>query len=562
MKKVYFQSILIADIQKHTAHFQEFSAGLNVVTSSENHVGKSSLLKSLYYTLGAEVGFDSVWDKNSKLYVVNICVNDEKYRIARYMKRFAIFHGKKLLKITDSITKELAPLLGDLFGFAVYLPNKETEKVEMAPPAFTFMPYYIDQDTGWTGLYDSFSFIMQYKKPDRIKSLYYHLNIYNKNTVELMARRDQLRERLEQLMAEEERLTTVLSALNGEIENLPPADNVMELESHLKIPQTRIEKLVKRIGESRNSIQALETTLHLHQHQLEVINEYHSIKTDNIDAANIAPHTCPKCGYILDEEIFNIVKTNYSTLNEEYMCQQIQLIIDSIQGKLSIEKESYVALTQQLKAEEAAFNVEKDEFEVYVKQRGLQDSLRRFTTERDKNQENIFVVSEDIKTVSKEINKLPNKKEVEEKYIEYVRLNIMKLDAWDPTYDDNIRLLKPIKAQGTLENKIILAQFIGLFQTMEYFKSSATRFPFVVDSPRAKEPSYTSSVEILKMIAELKMLPQIILATMDYSDYQNEIETSANIITLTEQRKLLQECDYIENESLIVGLQDLLKNQS
>lgn len=562
MKEVYFQSVLIADLQNHMARFQEFSAGLNVVTSSENHVGKSSLLKSLYYALGAEVGFDSVWDKNSKLYVVDFCVGEEKYRIARYMRRFAVFHGQKLLKITDSITNELAPFLGDVFGFAVYLPNKETEKVEMAPPAFTFMPYYIDQDTGWSGLYDSFSSINQYKKPDRIKSLYYHLNIYTKNTVELMARRDQLKERVERLMSEKERLSTVLSALNGEMENLPPADDIIELENHLKIPQKRIEELVKKIGESRNSIQALETTLHQHQHQLEVINEYHSMKTEIIDASNITPHTCPKCGYIFDEEIFNIVKANYSALNGEYMCQQIQLIIDSIQCKLSMAKESYVDLMQQLKKEEAVFVVEKDEFEVYVKQRGLQNSLRHFSADLDKNRVDIFDTSEDIKAINKEIIKLPKKKEVEEKYIEYVRLNIMKLNAWDPTYDDNIRLLKPIKAQGTLENKIILAQFIGLFQTMEYFKSSATRFPFVVDSPRAKEPSYASSVEILKMIAGLKMLPQIILATMDYLDYQDEVETAANIITLTEPRKLLRERDYIENEPLIIGLQELLKNQN
>ena len=56
-------------------------------------------------------------------------------------------------------------------------------------------------------------------------------------------------------------------------------------------------------------------------------------------------------------------------------------------------------------------------------------------------------------------------------------------------YDGTIRLLKPIKAQGTLENKIILAQFVALFQTMEYFKTGATRFSFVVDSPLAKEAS-------------------------------------------------------------------------
>ncbi len=78
-------------------------------------MGKSSLLKSMYYTLGAEVDFDSVWDRQSKLYVVTLSVDEKEYCIARFLKRFAVFEGKILIKITDSVTQELAPLLGDIF---------------------------------------------------------------------------------------------------------------------------------------------------------------------------------------------------------------------------------------------------------------------------------------------------------------------------------------------------------------------------------------------------------------------------------------------------------------
>ena len=66
MKEVYFKEIMIADMQNETARIQPFEKGLNVVTSVDNHMGKSSLLKSMYYTLGAEVDFDSVWDKQFK----------------------------------------------------------------------------------------------------------------------------------------------------------------------------------------------------------------------------------------------------------------------------------------------------------------------------------------------------------------------------------------------------------------------------------------------------------------------------------------------------------------
>lgn len=560
MREVFFQNILIADLQKNTARLQNFSKGLNVVTSADNHVGKSSLLKSLYYTLGADVEFDSVWDKNTKLYVATVYVNDEMYRIARFMKRFAVFHNDDLLLITDSVTKELTPLLGKIFDFAVYLPNKDTKKVEIAPPTFTFMPYYIDQDKGWSGLYNSFASLLQYKSTDRIKSLYYHLNIYTKDTVELMARRDILKDRLEALQNENTRLYTVLNALQDESGNLLPADNLQELESLLEIPKRRIEALINQVGTVRNSIQELEAALFQHQHRLEVISGHRTLKGVYSDADSSNPHICPNCGYVFDEELFNIVRANYGTVNEKYLCQQIQLIIDSVTAKLSASKERYVSLMSELKQEETAFTSQKDEFNIYVRQRGLQDSIRRFSDELGKIKAEDADISVEIKKLNNELSKLPNKKEVEEKYIEYVRLNIMSLDAWDAAYDGTIKLLKPIKAQGTLENKIILAQVVGLFQTMDYFKSSATRFPFVVDSPRAKEASIVSSKEILKMIVQLQLLPQIILATIDYSTFQFEIDVPANVITLTEQRKLLSEQDYADNKTYIIALSELLKN--
>lgn len=241
------------------------------------------------------------------------------------------------------------------------------------------------------------------------------------------------------------------------------------------------------------------------------------------------------------------------------MCQQIQLLINSVSEKLDSEKKKYVDLSRQMKVEEKAFQAQKDEFDIYIRRRGLAASAMRFQKQLDRTTLEIQKIEEDLKEINKELRKLPNKKEVEEKYVEYVRLNIMALGAWNPSYEGKIHLLKPIKAQGTLENKIILAQFVAIFQTMEYFKTSATRFSFVVDSPRAKEASASSSKDILKMIAQMKMLPQVILATINYSEYKPEIEIPANIITLSEKGKLLREDDYTKKRDMIRGIHELLK---
>ena len=561
MKEMYFDNILIADIVEKTAHFHKFEKGFNVVTSQDNHVGKSSLLKSLYFAMGAEVDFDNVWNKNTKLYVVEFYIDEIKFSVARWQKAFALFRETELILTTKSVSRDLARKFEKIFSFAVYMANKKTNRIELAPPAFTFMPYYIDQDRGWSGLYESFSNIDQYKKSDRTKSLYYHLGIYTRSTVELMAKRDTLKDKIEHLKAEEEKSRITIESLYAEIQNLLPADSIEELERNLIIPKERISLLVSRIGETRNKIQSLETALYQHEHQLEVIQEYRKIK-DGVSVCEDRDkiHICPKCGYSFDEEIYSIVRSNYNLQNEDYMYKQIEQIISSIASELEKYKESYVSLMDELKQQEQAYDEKQDSYEVYLRQRGLQDSVRHFTEQLSENVYEQEEHGKGIKEIDKELRKLPNKKEVEENYIENVRLNIIKLDAWNSAYEGNIKLLKPIKAQGTLENKIILAQMIGLFQTMQYFRTNTILFPFVVDSPRAKEASHTSSKDILKLIFEMDNLPQVILATMDYSDFENEMKRRAKVTVLSEKRKLLNGDTYREYQSVIEELQELLSS--
>lgn len=561
MKEMYFDNILIADIVENTAHFHKFKKGFNVVTSQDNHVGKSSLLKSLYFTMGAEVDFDNVWNKNTKLYVVEFYIDEIKFRLARWQKAFALFRGIELILTTKSVSRDLAREFEKIFSFAVYMANKKTNKIELAPPAFTFMPYYIDQDRGWSGLYESFSNIDQYKKPDRIKSLYYHLGIYTQSTVELMAKRDTLKDKIEQLKAEEEKSRITIESLYAEIQNLVPADSIEELERNLLIPKERIALLVSRIGEIRNKIQSLETALYQHEHQLEVIQEYRKIK-DGVSVREDQDeiYICPNCGYSFDEEIYSIVRASYNLQNEDYMYKQIKQIISSIASELEKYKENYVSLMDELKQQEQAYDEKQDSYEVYLRQRGLQGSVKHFTEQLGKNIYKQEAYGKEIKEIDKELRKLPNKKAVEENYIENVRLNIIKLDAWNSAYDRNIKLLKPIKAQGTLENKIILAQMMGLFQTMQYFRTNTILFPLVVDSPRAKEASHTSSKDILKLIFEMDYLPQVILATVDYSDFENEMKRRAKVTVLSEKRKLLNDDTYREYQSTIEELQELLSS--
>lgn len=235
-----------------------------------------------------------------------------------------------------------------------------------------------------------------------------------------------------------ERLQTILSALQEETKSLLPAENVQELEVQLTIPKKRIEDLVSRLGQARNEIQEYEAELIQHQHRLEVVSEYRAIKKKDAPKQIVQPETlfsCPHCGYIFDEELFNMVRANYSAVNEEYLCQQIQFIISSTQKKLESVKSNYVELMSELKKEETAYQDSKDRFDVYIRQRGLRDSIRRFTNELGAVSADKAVIETEIKKIKRELRKMPSRKDTENKYIELVRSNIIPLaDEQRPEY--------------------------------------------------------------------------------------------------------------------------------
>lgn len=560
MSEMYFKSILIADIVSHKARFQQFQKGLNVITSTNNHVGKSSLLKSLYHTLGANVKYDSVWNVNNKLFVLDFCVDNIDYRIVRQIKSFAVFKGEELILVTSKVMSELAPLLEKIFHFGIYLDSKKDGRVTLAPPVFTFLPYYIDQDNGWSELYGSFQNQEQYKKHDRMKSLYYHLSIYTKSAVELMAQRDKLQEELDTLKTDATKLLDIIEALTDEIQGIVPADDIAQFDKNIQISKNKIRTLVKQIGEKRNRIQELEISLEQHEHQLQVITEYHTIAKTAQSNQEIFTHSCPRCGYLYDDEIYNRVHANYLNVSDSYVKTYIGQVIISIRDDLQKEKQQYITLTKKLNNLETAYSNKEDEFDLYIRHRGISESVDKLNTRLGKNQKEQSDIRKALKDIAKELKSFPSKKEVESKYIEFTRLNIIKLGAWNAAYDGTIKLLSPIKAQGTLENKIILSQFVGLFQTMEYFKTQTIRLPFVVDSPRGKEASQESSKEILSMIAGISMLPQVILATIDFNDYKDSLGDSAKnatVITLQKHNCLLDEADYITHGAEIEQLLNL-----
>ena len=244
---------------------------------------------------------------------------------------------------------------------------------------------------------------------------------------------------------------------------------------------------------------------------------------------------CPQCGYEFDDELYDLVRSNYNQSNAEYLRAQIELIVNNIRAELKTQEERYVELMAKLKEQERVYDESQDAYDAYLRHRGLKDTVRKYSLELADNRIKQSDCEDEIKDINKELQKVSDKKEIEQTYIGFVKQNIIALSAWTQEYDGKIKLLKALNAQGSLLPKIILSQYNALFQTMAGMNSSVIRFPFVVDSPREKESSVSSSKEILNMIARISSLPQVILATVEYDTFGVEDGGSVNKIYLDTQ---------------------------
>lgn len=551
MSETYFTKLLIADLINKEAAYQEFTKGFNVVTGHENHVGKSTILKSILHALGTEVYFSSKWTSNQKLYVLVINVNNVKYNLARWHNRFLLFKGNALVMVTDKVTKGLAQKLAEIFSFYVYLPSKNNKELELAPPAFTFLPYYIDQDKGWGEMYQSFLKLDQYNKADRLQCLYYHLGIFNKDTLALSNERDDLKRIFDQKLDEENRLRITIDNLTKEVNNLVPADNLDMLNENLRISKDRIENSIRKLGDLRNKIQELETMLHENYYHASIIKKIKKNNQPKELDENETCLRCPNCGYNITKDIFELVRSKYSEVNKKYIYDQIEYINNMISADLDKYKYDYIQTMQQMKQDEYVYNSNRDEYQTYLSQSGLRATLDKFNKNLTKLLGEKEEINNKLTQIRKKMRSLDSKHEIEDVYREYVKSNFRKLDVWDEEYINNIELLRPIKGQGGQVNKIVLAQFSALFKTMEHYRLEQMRFPFVVDSPRTNESSELSSQEIINIVFELKMLPQVILATTDFEKYYKGDIQDFNIITLDRPNHLLDEGTYEQNRELI-----------
>ncbi|ADN43920.1 hypothetical protein HMPREF0868_1217 [Mageeibacillus indolicus UPII9-5] len=293
---VIFKKIYIFDILTKKAFVTSFEEGVNVVTSSSidgTDRGKSVLLRSLYHVMGADAHFDKKWKNEDKVYLLEFMVDNKKYFIYRHRKLFKVFNDLIQILFQTSSRPELSEFLGEIWSFEIFLPNRNTEKLEIAPPAYTYVMNFLDQDYYDGTNFNSFKSLGQYQnfKPDVI---YSQFGIYDKNYFERVKSKQNLFERINESKDSYKKADEMKGKVSNLLENVVVPENLQELERELSIKSKEYNDILNSMNAFRYKL----TNLRNEKYELEIaLNQIERFKNNKEKEIKSILETdiCPEC---------------------------------------------------------------------------------------------------------------------------------------------------------------------------------------------------------------------------------------------------------------------------
>lgn len=564
MKTVYFKRLILVSTVLKKSREIKFD-DVTVITGDKNTTGKSSIIKSLYYTLGANVVFEDEWLPLEVKSILEFTFEGKTYTAFRDGSLIAFFDAKdEVLISTESITKELAPFVSMIFDFNLPLVQSSTNQETQAIPAFLYLPFYIDQDQGWNSYFSSFLGLQMFSRwQDAFKN--YHTGIKPKEFYELgnLIKSEQKNER--DLFQEAGILLKTKQKVEQSLEVPGIILDIEELRKQLQPLLDDYNILLSVENEIRDvSIRNIDEQSEIRRQIIELEEQISNNENELGLAEKFSEVVCPRCGSIHESKLYHEYALTSDTIDAAKFLSDLNgLLITLKTEKNEVEHKYQIAREQsnKIRNEIANFQTEislQEALQTVAKKRALEV----FDFEISENENRQVDVAKEIGLLESNKKKLLDKKRTKEIKDYYVKalgncfhelsVESSDLQAYRSNFTPPLSKLKT----GSRGARQILALYYAFIDTA-YRYSSTAKFPIVVDSPKQQEQDSLNSVVIAEFC--IKNRPdsaQLILATLNY----NPSAENVNIIRLNEKKGLMTEENYVELLERVLTLNQLIIN--
>ncbi|WKA63984.1 hypothetical protein [Pectobacterium aroidearum] len=551
MRSLTFQRLVLISDSKRLANQFTFPKRLNLITGKDNSIGKSTLAKSLLWSLGCDPVIDEEWKSNDIKSILYFTIYNKKYFSCR--GRHSIILGaiggeaRRYTHITGDFSKDLS----DLVNFKMKLPNRSDGNLETPPPAYYFLPFYIDQIKSWSSPWDSFENLGQYSKwknplikyfTGYLKPEHFDIeeNIYECSQVkkESSEKIDKFQRAVEVIVDNSTDFPIALD--NGEFSKIQEEINT---ELHELIDyQTKLYDAQATIT---SNIYDLERQYELAANSANELEEDYKFAVESIPTDNLE---CPLCGTLHDNSLPKralLLSEKDSLLDE---AKSIASKIARLKLSLSELNENAQFATNEIERINKKYIIDDNASEQDL----IAQVINTISTENVSKKIQVKIDNEDLKIskadrsiteLRKDQKKILSSKEKEDLNSSFISKLLGNIDALGSTGINLSKVKSPTDYKQLLGGgaaeaaRGLLAYQLSVLQQIHGVKTCIVP-PFVIDTPNQQEQAGHRYETIIKEL--MHSVPhdyQIILCAME-NDALIEFKHDANVIELNSNRLL------------------------
>lgn len=533
-------AITMVDLTNKEAKRVDFTPGKNLITSEHNHLGKSVIMKSIYYTLGAEVYYPHPIKKLNLLTYIDFSLNSYQYRIARLNNTFVLYCEGSYCGYFSSVS-EFDDELSKLFGLEINLVAKGQEGIIVkCPPAYYYMPYYVDQENGWAVNSFSFDRMTQFDKPQRKSSYFFHLGVLDNGYVEISKRQKTNSRQISVLTKENDKYRTVIETLQAGLDAAQMSFDTVSLERAIEQRKLEIKKILDELSKVRSDLLEAEDQHTQMVHEKELLSKYIKKKiplTDYFDSISIE---CPRCGMIFEQSLTQKLEKVYllESLHDDYTTiSEMQVRLEKKIAKL---RRKFSDKQHILNDFERSLASDRESYNTYVKSKATNQLLKEYFEQIGNNTSEIERLSKDNAEISKQLEAYTQEKaQVNMAYLGNLGKLFVGLDIPADQIEDNSELGSALVASGAYGPRCKIAQMLAFIETQHTVAPELITFPIVIDSPNVLEQDNDHLDTVIRTLLTWdKTDNQIIVASIQGKDTATEIG-GVNIITLSNPKNHL-----------------------
>ncbi|EBN8183033.1 hypothetical protein D0618_08090 [Salmonella enterica] len=574
MRNLTFQRLVLISDSKRLANQFSFQKRLNLITGKDNSIGKSTLAKSLLWSLGCDPVFDEEWKSNDIKSILYFTINNKEYFSCRGTHSIILGaigdEAQRYINITGDFSKDFS----DLVNFKMKLPNRGDGNLETPPPAYYFLPFYIDQIKSWSSPWNSFENLGQYSswKAPLIKYFTGYLKPEHFDIEENIYEYSEIKKESAHKI---EKFQSVVEVIVDNSVDSPIAldnDDFIKIQNEIKNElydlidyQTRLYDAQATITSNIYDLESQYALAITSANELEEDYKFavESIPTDNLE--------CPLCGTLHDNSLPNralLLSEKDSLLNE---ANSIASKIAELNSSLNSLNDDAQFITNEINRINKKYitdddAVEKDLIAQVIDTISTENVSKNIQIKINNEDININKANSSIKELKKDQKKLLSTKEREELNSSFMSKLLANIEALGSTGINLSKVKSPIDYKQLLGGgaaeaaRGLLAYQLSILQQIHGAKSCVVP-PFVIDTPNQQEQAgYRYETVIKELMRSVPQDYQIILCAME-NDALNEFKRDANVIELNSNR-LLTASQYNSLRSEYKYLQSMITGQS